>query len=242
MGRLTRNQHILLRLGELVGLRRVCRRARAPCASGRRRRTAGQGRPTLRACRAGRGQPGLRARRGAQGRRGGPAVGGRGGHGYRPGRRPTAGAGTGRADRSARRHDRGRRRALRTGGRILMTTTMEPIAVVGISAIMPEAPDAARFWNNIKSGRYSISDVPPERWDPRAVLRPRPARTGQDVFAHRRLGPRLSLGAAGMEAAHPARGQHADGRRPEVGGGLHPRGAARRRAGRTGPWTQSGSP
>ena len=40
------------------------------------------------------------------------------------------------------------------------------VAIVGIGAIMPDAPDAATFWNNIKSGRYSISDVPPERWDP----------------------------------------------------------------------------
>jgi acyl transferase domain-containing protein len=42
----------------------------------------------------------------------------------------------------------------------------EPIAIVGLAAIMPDAPDAASFWNNIKTGRYSISDVPPERWDP----------------------------------------------------------------------------
>ncbi len=42
----------------------------------------------------------------------------------------------------------------------------EPIAIVGIAAIMPDAPNAAAFWENIKAGRYSISDVPPERWDP----------------------------------------------------------------------------
>ena len=45
-------------------------------------------------------------------------------------------------------------------------TTPEPIAIVGLAAIMPDAPDAATFWNNLKAGRYSISDVPPERWDP----------------------------------------------------------------------------
>jgi acyl transferase domain-containing protein len=37
---------------------------------------------------------------------------------------------------------------------------------VGVSAILPDAPDAHTFWENIKSGRYSISDVPPQRWDP----------------------------------------------------------------------------
>ena len=56
-----------------------------------------------------------------------------------------------------------------------MTTTMqEPIAVVGVSAIMPDAPDAATFWANIKAGRYSISDVPPERWDPELYYDPDP--------------------------------------------------------------------
>ena len=42
----------------------------------------------------------------------------------------------------------------------------EPIAIVGLAAIMPDAPDASAFWENIKAGRYSISDVPPDRWDP----------------------------------------------------------------------------
>jgi acyl transferase domain-containing protein len=41
-----------------------------------------------------------------------------------------------------------------------------PIAVVGVGAIMPDAPDADAFWANITGGRYSITDVPPERWDP----------------------------------------------------------------------------
>ncbi|MGO9183214.1 beta-ketoacyl synthase N-terminal-like domain-containing protein, partial [Mycobacterium sp.] len=56
-----------------------------------------------------------------------------------------------------------------------MTIPMpEPIAVVGVSAIMPDAPDAATFWANIKAGRYSISDVPPERWDPELYYDPDP--------------------------------------------------------------------
>ncbi|MGZ4585767.1 MAG: type I polyketide synthase, partial [Mycobacterium sp.] len=56
-----------------------------------------------------------------------------------------------------------------------MTATLqEPIAVVGVSAIMPDAPDAATFWANIKAGRYSISDVPPERWDPELYYDPDP--------------------------------------------------------------------
>jgi len=38
------------------------------------------------------------------------------------------------------------------------------IAIVGVGAILPDAPDAPAFWQNVKNGRYSISEVPPERW------------------------------------------------------------------------------
>jgi acyl transferase domain-containing protein len=40
------------------------------------------------------------------------------------------------------------------------------IAIVGAAAVMPDAPDATTFWQNIKDGRYSISDVTADRWDP----------------------------------------------------------------------------
>ncbi|MEZ5097295.1 MAG: type I polyketide synthase [Nocardioides sp.] len=49
-----------------------------------------------------------------------------------------------------------------------------PVAVVGTAAIMPEAPDAATFWANITGGRYCITDVPPERWDPALYYDPDP--------------------------------------------------------------------
>ena len=116
VGRLTRNQHVLLRLGELIayaeGAGALARRAR----SGGRRRAAGQGRPTLRRRRAGRGQPGLRPGRGAA-RSPRRACAGWPGRARAPtsAAAATAGAGAGRAGRSARRHGRGRRRALRTG-------------------------------------------------------------------------------------------------------------------------------
>jgi acyl transferase domain-containing protein/NADP-dependent 3-hydroxy acid dehydrogenase YdfG/acyl carrier protein len=54
------------------------------------------------------------------------------------------------------------------------TMPVVPIAIVGVSAIMPEAPDAETFWTNLKSGRYSITDVPPERWDPELYYDPDP--------------------------------------------------------------------
>ena len=35
-----------------------------------------------------------------------------------------------------------------------------------MSAILPDAADSEVFWRNVTSGRYSISEVDPERWDP----------------------------------------------------------------------------
>ena len=47
-------------------------------------------------------------------------------------------------------------------------------AIVGVGAILPDAPDAGAFWQNIKTGRYSISDVDPARWDPALYYDPDP--------------------------------------------------------------------
>ena len=40
----------------------------------------------------------------------------------------------------------------------------KPVAIVGIGTIMPDAMDAKSFWENIKNGHYSITDVPVDRW------------------------------------------------------------------------------
>ena len=48
------------------------------------------------------------------------------------------------------------------------------VAIVGVGAIMPDAPDARAFWDNIKNGRYSISEVDPARWDPELYYDPDP--------------------------------------------------------------------
>ena len=39
------------------------------------------------------------------------------------------------------------------------------IAVVGLGAVLPDAPNAPAYWQNIRNKRYSISEVPPDRWD-----------------------------------------------------------------------------
>ena len=53
-------------------------------------------------------------------------------------------------------------------------TAYRAIAIVGAGAILPDAPNVPAFWENVKNGRYSITDVAPDRWDPGALLRSRP--------------------------------------------------------------------
>ncbi|MBZ5619220.1 MAG: SDR family oxidoreductase [Acidobacteriia bacterium] len=45
-------------------------------------------------------------------------------------------------------------------------TAYRAIAIVGAGAVLPDAPNVPAFWENVKSGRYSITEVAPERWDP----------------------------------------------------------------------------
>ena len=42
---------------------------------------------------------------------------------------------------------------------------LEPIAVVGIGAIMPGALNKDEFWNNIQTGKYCITEIPASYWD-----------------------------------------------------------------------------
>ena len=45
-------------------------------------------------------------------------------------------------------------------------TAHRAIAIVGAGAILPDAANVPAFWENLKKGRYSISEVSPDRWDP----------------------------------------------------------------------------
>ncbi len=49
------------------------------------------------------------------------------------------------------------------------------VAIVGLGAVMPDAHDARAFWANIRNRRYSITEVPPERWRPEFYYDPDPA-------------------------------------------------------------------
>ena len=42
----------------------------------------------------------------------------------------------------------------------------EPIAIIGLGCVLPDAPDVKSFWDNVLAGKSSIREVPTERWDP----------------------------------------------------------------------------
>ena len=54
-------------------------------------------------------------------------------------------------------------------------TSTQAIAIVGMGAILPDATDAATFWQNILERRYSIHEVTPARWNPALYFDSNPA-------------------------------------------------------------------
>jgi acyl transferase domain-containing protein/NAD(P)-dependent dehydrogenase (short-subunit alcohol dehydrogenase family) len=51
-------------------------------------------------------------------------------------------------------------------------TSYRAIAIVGVGAVLPDAPNVVSFWHNVKDGRYSISEVTADRWDPALYFDP----------------------------------------------------------------------
>jgi malonyl CoA-acyl carrier protein transacylase len=49
------------------------------------------------------------------------------------------------------------------------------IAIVGVGAILPDAPDVQTFWKNIQASRYSITDVAADRWKADLFYSPDPS-------------------------------------------------------------------
>ncbi|XXT21474.1 SDR family NAD(P)-dependent oxidoreductase [Sorangium sp. So ce429] len=45
----------------------------------------------------------------------------------------------------------------------------EPIAIIGMSGCFPGAPDLDAFWDNLRDGKDSITEVPGSRWDWKAI-------------------------------------------------------------------------
>src|ERR1700752_5223719 len=42
---------------------------------------------------------------------------------------------------------------------------MEPIAIIGMASIFPQAHNLQEYWDNIVRERDCIADVPPSRWN-----------------------------------------------------------------------------
>ncbi len=51
-------------------------------------------------------------------------------------------------------------------------TAARAMAIVGVGAVLPDAPNATAFWENVKKGRDSITEVTPDRWDPALYYEP----------------------------------------------------------------------
>jgi acyl transferase domain-containing protein len=47
-----------------------------------------------------------------------------------------------------------------------LSAAEKAVAIVGVGALMPDAPNAPKFWQNVREGCYSIKEVVRERWDP----------------------------------------------------------------------------
>lgn len=67
------------------------------------------------------------------------------------------------ADEKPRR--KARRSVDATKARSNSSSTALDVAIVGLSGRYPQAYDIAAFWENLKSGKDCIEEVPPERWD-----------------------------------------------------------------------------
>ncbi len=60
-----------------------------------------------------------------------------------------------------------------------LETAERAVAVIGVGAVLPDAPNATQFWENVASARYSIIDVPGGRWDPADYFDPDPKAVGK---------------------------------------------------------------
>ncbi len=51
----------------------------------------------------------------------------------------------------------------------------QAVAIVGVGAILPDAFSVPAFWDNLIQKKYSIQEVPPDRWNPALYYDPDPA-------------------------------------------------------------------
>ncbi|AJQ95102.1 SDR family NAD(P)-dependent oxidoreductase [Gynuella sunshinyii] len=54
-------------------------------------------------------------------------------------------------------------------------TSLEPIAIIGLTGRYPQADTLDQFWQNLRDGRDCISEIPAERWSLEGFFHPTPA-------------------------------------------------------------------
>ncbi|MBT7939176.1 MAG: hypothetical protein HN696_08425, partial [Euryarchaeota archaeon] len=64
----------------------------------------------------------------------------------------------------------------------------EPIAIVGMGCLMPEASDIEEFWSNIINTKVSIKEVPSERWKVDDFYSPGEPGTVEDAKTYSKIG------------------------------------------------------
>ncbi|HEY9164081.1 MAG TPA: SDR family NAD(P)-dependent oxidoreductase, partial [Magnetovibrio sp.] len=52
---------------------------------------------------------------------------------------------------------------------IVAANDLEPVAIVGVSGVLPKAQDLETLWANLMEGRDGVSEIPLDRWDWRAL-------------------------------------------------------------------------
>ena len=245
-GRLTRNQHVLLRLGELIAYAESAGALAPAGGRGRRRPLPEKADRRFRRRRCG-DQPGLRPGGGAEGRRRRHCAGSSGAP-----TRPRRGARSPPLPRSPVRAAQAglltdmdhvadalyARISLRAC--VVMTAGPAPHRRRRLGAVMPDAPDAATFWGTSRPAAIDQRRAA-RALGPGALLRPgSPA--PDKTYSASAGGSATSRGIRSPGGCRAADDLRADGGGPEVVGGHCPVGPARRRMAGLDGRTRNGSP
>ncbi|GAB2187696.1 SDR family NAD(P)-dependent oxidoreductase [Roseibium sp. LAB1] len=64
----------------------------------------------------------------------------------------------------------------------------EPIAIVGMSGLYPDAPDLDIFWENLLAGHNAVGEIPRDRWSPDDFFEPDPDKAAAEGKSYSRWG------------------------------------------------------
>ena len=96
-------------------------------------------------------------------------------------------------------------------------TASRAIAIVGVGAILPDAPNAPAFWENVQGGPLQHHEVTPERWDPALYYDPDPTAPDKTYSKIGGWVREYEWDPLEWQPADPAAGRRRDGRRARSG-------------------------